>query len=76
MADAILDALGETKSILCPALPENGRTVKMGRLYVNGVPLDESPMKDHPVNPMWDSEICALMEPQSKYPCINVDVEE
>lgn len=76
VADAILDALGETKSILCPALPENGRTVKMGRLYVNGVPLDESPMKDHPVNPMGDSEICALMEPQSKYPCINVDVEE
>lgn len=76
VAEAIMDALGETKTILCPALPVNKRTVVKGRLFVDGVPLDESPMKNHPVNPMWDSEICELMKPQSKYPCINVDLEE
>ncbi len=76
VAEAIMDALGETKTILCPALPVNGRTVVRGRLFVNGVPLDESPMRDHPVNPMWESEIAELMKPQSKYPCINVDLEE
>ena len=76
IADAILDALGETKTILCPALPVNKRTVVMGRLFVDDVPLDKSPMKNHPVNPMWDSEIAELMKPQSKYPCINVDLEE
>lgn len=76
IADAIMDALGETKTILCPALPVNKRTVVMGRLFVDDVPLDKSPMKNHPVNPMWDSEIAELMKPQSKYPCINVDLEE
>ena len=53
VAKAIMDELGETKTILCPALPVNKRTVIRGRLYVDGVPLDESPMKNHPVNPMW-----------------------
>lgn len=76
VAQAVMDALGETKTILCPALPVNKRTVIRGRLFVDGVPLDESPMKNHPINPMWDSEICELMRPQSKYPCINVDLEE
>lgn len=76
VAKAIMDELGETKTILCPALPVNKRTVIRGRLYVDGVPLDESPMKNHPVNPMWESEICELMRPQCRYPCINVDLEE
>ncbi len=76
VAQAIMDALDETKTILCPALPVNKRTVIKGRLYVDGVPLDESPMKNHPINPMWDSEICELMRPQCRYPCINVDLEE
>lgn len=76
VSQAVMEALGETKTILCPALPVNGRTVKKGVLYVNGVPLAESPMKNHPVNPMWDSEIAELMKPQSEYPCINVDIEE
>lgn len=76
VSEALMEALGETKTILCPALPVNKRTVIKGKLYVNGVPLDESPMKNHPINPMWDSEISELMKPQSKFPCINVDAEE
>lgn len=73
--DAVLEECGERASILCPALPVNGRTVSQGRLYVNGVPLDESPMKNHPLTPMWASDISELMEPQSKYPCIKVPAE-
>lgn len=74
--DAILEMTGARYSILCPALPVNGRTVSSGKLYVNGVPLDESPMKNHPLTPMWDSDIAALMAPQSKYPCINISRQE
>ena len=70
--DALLEKYQVPYSILCPALPVNGRTVENGKLYVNGVPLDESPMKNHPLTPMWDSEIKNLMEAQSKYSCLNV----
>lgn len=65
--DAVLEYLDVPCSILCPALPANGRTVKDGILYVNGVPLARSPMKDHPLTPMWESRIARLMEPQSRY---------
>ena len=67
--DAALEYFNEPYTILCPALPVNGRSVVDGHLYVNGVPLHESPMKDHPLTPMWDSRIKNLMEAQSKYPC-------
>ena len=71
--DAALEELGERYTLLCPSLPVNGRTVRDGKLYVNGVPLHESPMKDHPLNPMWDCELSALMAPQGKYPCLVLD---
>ncbi|MFR9254759.1 MAG: four-carbon acid sugar kinase family protein [Merdibacter sp.] len=67
--DALMEALDVPYSLLCPSLPVNGRTVLNGILYVNGQPLSESPMKDHPLNPMWDSEIANLMRPQSHFPC-------
>lgn len=70
--DYLMERMNVDCSILCPSLPVNGRTVKNGVLYVNGVPLSESPMKDHPLNPMWDSYIPALMKEQSAYPCYPV----
>lgn len=66
-ADAAMELLKVPYTILCPALPVNGRTVEQGKLYVNGVLLQESPMKNHPLTPMWDCRIANLMEPQSKY---------
>ncbi len=74
--DALLEEYGVRCTILCPALPVNGRIVRHGHLYVNGIPLHESPMKNHPLTPMWDSEIAKLMEPQSKYPCLNISQED
>lgn len=74
--DAAMEYLKEEYTLLCPALPVNGRIVKDGHLYVNGVPLHESPMKDHPLTPMWDSRIKNLMEAQSRYPCIELGREE
>ena len=74
--DAVLEYFREPYTILCPALPVNGRTVIGGHLYVNGVPLHESPMKDHPLTPMWDSRIKNLMEAQSKYPCYELSAQD
>lgn len=74
--DALLEELDVPFSLLCPSLPVNGRTVKNGILYVKGIPLAESPMKDHPLNPMWASGIPELMRPQSRYPCFIVKRED
>ena len=74
--DYLLTKIGTKYSILCPSLPVNGRTVKNGVLYVNGVKLSESPLKDHPLNPMWDSFIPELMKDQSHYNCYVVSRDD
>lgn len=66
VADALLDRLGADLTVVCPALPVNGRTVYNGYLFVNGVLLEESGMRDHPINPMTDSHLGRLMEAQSR----------
>ena len=68
VADALMELLKVPYTLLCPSLPVNGRVVKNGNLYVNGVPLHESPMKNHPLTPMWDCRIAKLMEPQRNIP--------
>lgn len=65
VTDALLAALHEDFTVICPVLPVNGRTIYCGYLFVNGVPLSESGMRHHPVTPMTDSNIMRVMEAQS-----------
>ncbi|MBD2811503.1 four-carbon acid sugar kinase family protein [Xenorhabdus sp. Vera] len=64
--DALMDELQTDISLICPALPVNGRTVVHGDLFVNGRLLNESGMQIHPVTPMKDSNLLRLIEQQSK----------
>jgi 3-dehydrotetronate 4-kinase len=54
--------------LVTPAFPETGRTVYLGHLFVGLVPLNESSLKDHPLNPMRDSNLKRVLERQSKAP--------
>ncbi|MBQ6450527.1 MAG: four-carbon acid sugar kinase family protein [Solobacterium sp.] len=74
VCDALMEFLRVPYTVLCPSLPVNGRTVKDGHLYVDGIPLHESHMRHHPLNPMWDDRIKELMRTQSRYPvCLPQD---
>lgn len=64
MLDAFVPA-GQV-ALVTPAFPETGRTVYMGHLFVNGVPLDESPLKDHPLNPMQDANLVRVLQRQAR----------
>jgi uncharacterized protein YgbK (DUF1537 family) len=64
VSEALMADLGVDKTIYCPAFPENGRRVFMGNLFVHQQPLAESPMKDHPLTPMRDSNVLRLLAPQ------------
>ncbi|MDU0347849.1 four-carbon acid sugar kinase family protein, partial [Actinomyces sp. MRS3W] len=68
IADMLVEQTHTPWTILCPALPANGRTTHEGVLYVDGVPLARSPMRLHPLTPMTRSWIPDLMAPQSAYP--------
>lgn len=65
VADALRKALDTNFALICPAFPANGRTIYNGVLFVADLPLAESPMKDHPLTPMRDSNLMRLMEAQS-----------
>ena len=65
VADALREAMGCELALICPAFPKNGRTVYNGVLFVEELPLAESPMKDHPLTPMRDSNLMRLMDAQS-----------
>jgi uncharacterized protein YgbK (DUF1537 family) len=66
----VMDALradsGDAVVLVTPAFPETGRTVYQGNLFVGSVPLNESPLKDHPLNPMHDSNLVRVLARQSR----------
>ena len=64
--DALLADRGEAIVLVTPAFPETRRTVYHGNLFVGSVPLNESPLKDHPLNPMRDSNLVRVLARQSK----------
>lgn len=70
--DSVLETYHYKYTIVVPALPVNGRIVKDGHLIVNGVPLHETHMKDHPLTPMWDSDLAELLRPQGKYASLKI----
>ncbi|QQO20951.1 four-carbon acid sugar kinase family protein [Bradyrhizobium diazoefficiens] len=63
--DALRADCGEAIVLVTPAFPETGRTVYQGNLFVGAVPLNESPLKDHPLNPMHDSNLVRVLARQS-----------
>ncbi len=69
VTDALLDALhgpGRGFTIVCPAFPENGRTIFRGHLFVGDVLLSDSGMRDHPLTPMTDSNLVRVMQAQTR----------
>ncbi|WEJ13577.1 3-oxo-tetronate kinase [Sinorhizobium prairiense] len=66
VTEALLSVSGGDFALVTPAFPETGRTVYLGHLFVNGQPLDESPLKDHPLNPMRDANLVRVLTRQSR----------
>ena len=67
----VMDALRAAESdpgvvLVNSAFPETGRTLYLGNLFVGGVPLNESPLKDHPLNPMHDANLVRVLGRQSR----------
>ncbi|WGD32215.1 four-carbon acid sugar kinase family protein [Ancylobacter sp. WKF20] len=63
--DALRADAGDPIVLVTPAFPQNRRTVYQGNLFVGSVPLNESPLKDHPLNPMRDANLVRVLARQS-----------
>src|SRR5688500_16820048 len=55
VSEALLEALDADLTIACPALPENGRSIYLGHLFVGEKLLADTHMRHHPLTPMTDS---------------------
>ena len=67
VADALIEALGADRVIVCPAFPGTGRSVYQGHLFVHDRLLNESGMQAHPLNPMTDSDIRRWLAKQTQF---------
>ncbi len=65
VTDALLERLKDNFTVLLPAFPKNGRTVRNGELRVGGKPLAETSMRYHPLTPMTESSLLTLMDAQT-----------
>ncbi|RUV45863.1 MULTISPECIES: 3-oxo-tetronate kinase [unclassified Mesorhizobium] len=72
--DALRHDVDEKSVLVTPAFPETGRTVYQGNLFVGAVPLNESPLKDHPLNPMRDANLVRVLARQSMAAVGSVDL--
>ncbi|MGH6904319.1 MAG: 3-oxo-tetronate kinase, partial [Geminicoccaceae bacterium] len=68
VSEALLEALGAGLTIACPALPENGRSIYQGHLFVGDKLLSDSHMRHHPLTPMTDSDLVQVLQRQSRAP--------
>ena len=60
-----MEALETQFTIACPAFPETERTIFKGHLFVGDKLLSDSPMKDHPLTPMTDSNLVSTLSRQT-----------
>ncbi len=68
VSDALRAAAGGGVTLVNPGFPGAGRRVFQGHLFVHDQPLNESPLKDHPLNPMHDANLVRVMARQSEAP--------
>lgn len=67
VTEALAEYLGETRVVICPAFPENGRSVYQGHLFVGDHLLSESGMQNHPLTPMNDPDLRRVLAAQTNW---------
>ncbi len=70
--EALAPKLNETAIAVCPAFPENGRSVYQGHLFVMDQLLSDSGMKDHPLTPMRDADLRRVLRRQTTWPVSHI----
>ena len=68
VAEALMGLTGTELTIACPSFPAAGRTVYKGHLFVGDQLLSDSPLKDHPLNPMTDANLVRVLQRQTALP--------
>ncbi len=73
--EALLALCGSDLTIACPSFPAASRTTYRGHLFVGDALLSDSPLKDHPLNPMHDANLVRVLGRQTRLPVGLVSID-
>ncbi len=65
--EAALRATGKAAALICTAMPETGRTVRDGRIYLSDIPLHETDIGKDPFHPLASSDIADMLAEQTRF---------
>ena len=68
VTDSLAKKAGADHVLVTPAFIETKRTVYNGHLFVGEELLSESPLRNHPLNPMHDANLVRVLSKQSESP--------
>ena len=74
--DAVIDNDPNLMALVVPVYPSSDRICVGGSLLVNGVPLQNTAMRNDPKNPMTESSILELFRCQSRYPVSHIALKD
>jgi uncharacterized protein YgbK (DUF1537 family) len=66
--EALMEALDIRRLPFIPAYPDMGRTTVDGRQYLEGIPIEESPMAQDPLNPIRNGLVAKIISRESSLP--------
>ncbi len=75
VAQALATQLGEDRVAVCPAFPENGRSVYQGHLFVADGLLSECGMQNHPLTPMTDPDLRRVLAAQTEWDVSHISTQ-
>ena len=73
---AVLESCGFDAALLTPALPDTGRTVRNGTLFVNGVPVSDTGFSEDPRSPVKSSRIVEIIRRDIPVVCKEIGSSE
>lgn len=74
--DAVIDNDPDLMALVVPVYPSSDRICVGGSLLVNGIPLQNTAMRNDPKNPMTESSILELFRCQSRYPISHIALKD
>lgn len=74
VADALAELVGAHTVVFLPATPAHRRTTYFGHHFVADQLLSESPLRDHPINPMTDPDLRRVLSRQTATPVALLDL--
>jgi uncharacterized protein YgbK (DUF1537 family) len=66
--EALMEALDIRRLPFIPAYPDLGRTTLAGRQYLEGVPIEQTPMAQDPLNPIRNGLVAEIISRESSLP--------